>query len=151
MELHRVQPHHLKDCEFWLQGFCKYEEGNCRQGRHDQNKLGTKRRRTRSHSPGGSPPKRHNNGGDFMEEYKRQQAFLDQVMEDRRRMSAMMDPGQPQRSSQDLNPDMVNQLRDLLGYQNPRLPPMTSSMMGSMAPGYKPSGFTSPRYYGGRR
>ena len=41
-DLHKTQPQNHRDCEFWLQGYCKYGEGDCRKGRHDQRKFGTK-------------------------------------------------------------------------------------------------------------
>ena len=123
LELHKARVNQFKDCDFWLQGYCKYEESVCRQGKHDQRKLGTKRRRTRSNE-GGSPPKRHNSGSGMMDEmYKRQENFLAEAagaLEQMRKASTTRDQFSSHNHGNQGhgNLDLVNHLRDLLGFSD---------------------------------
>ena len=43
--------HQTADCEYWLRGNCIFEEGICRNGKHDKDKLGSKSSPKRTDQP----------------------------------------------------------------------------------------------------
>ena len=102
LEFHRAQPHSFRDCEFWLQGYCK-DQSKCSQGRHEDSKWGSKRRKTSSQ--GWTFDISHNNGNDYLED------ILAQAVEEVKRTCSP-------KNNQTSPHDFLYRLEELLRYDS---------------------------------